>query len=147
MREFKRAFSQVSKREEIASISPELLDDNGQKFADGIADIDLLDIFELGFQLDAGILPIAFLPQGRKLSPWGQSHALRRVGRQQWKLEKKMEVVRRQHEARDEMLANVNGDWDRPLTEEEVQDSLNDGNFVAGILKLMTKGLMEEMNG
>jgi hypothetical protein len=100
----------------------------------------------LGFQVDQGILPVAFLPEGKKLTPWGQSHALRRVGRQQRKLEKVMDVVRMKRAARDEMLANVNGDWDRPLTEEEIQDSLNDGNFMAGVLKLMTKGLTEEMN-
>ena len=146
MREFKRAKSAISGREEIASICPELLSDDGQKFADGIADIDILDCFDLGFSLDQGILPIAFLDNGKKLSPQGQSHCLRRIGRNQRKYEKKMEVVRRKREARDEMLANVNGDWDRPLTEEEIQDSLNDGNFMAGILKLMTKGLTEEMN-
>lgn len=144
MKLVKNAVSELTGKVEPATISPEMRADDGRLIADGIADIDLVNMFDAAFDPIVGIIPKC-LTDGRPVCIQAQEAHYRKTARQMREIRK---IVDREERllAHQKRIEENREKWGETPSDDEVQQLIRDEPmFVVGIMKLMNKVL--ELDG
>lgn len=132
------ATSELTGKAEPATISPEMRTDDGKLIADGIADIDLVNMFDAGFDPVLGIIPKC-LTDGRAVCMQAQESHYRQCAKKQRKLEKRNDRGNRLA-AHAERIQAEEANWGKTPTEEEIEQMVRDEpTLVFGLMRLMNR--------
>lgn len=140
----KFGMSELTGQMEPANISPEMRTDDGVLIADAIPDIDLVNMFDAGFDPIVGIVPQC-LTDGRPVCTQAAEAHYRQCAKKQRKIAKRNDRQDRL-DAHTKRIQAEEANWGKTPTTEEIEQMVHDEPMlVFGLMRLMNKVM--DLNG